>query len=192
MWSNSPATDITFAPAPGVEAGSPPAAAMTDEQSSQAFFQETAGPLRAYVISVLGSATTADDIVQDAFLRLLRLPAPPADPNHLRALLFRIAGNLITDHWRRQSRRRIADAQVPDRPVAAYDVGLRVDMTRTFQRLRPQQRQLLWLAYVEGADHHEIARALGLRPLSVRVLLFRARRKLAQLIEAGKQPDGER
>ena len=65
-------------------------------------------------------------------------------------------------------------------------------MTRTFQRLRPQQRQLLWLAYVEGADHHEIARALGLRPLSVRVLLFRARRKLAQLIEARKPGDGER
>jgi DNA-directed RNA polymerase specialized sigma24 family protein len=44
---------------------------------------------------------------------------------------------------------------------------------------------------VEGADHHEIARTLGLRPLSVRVLLFRARRKLAQLIGA-KPRDGER
>jgi RNA polymerase sigma-70 factor (ECF subfamily) len=164
---------------------------MTDEEAFHAFFQETAAPLRAYVVGVLGSTTSADDIVQDAFLRLLRLPAPPADQSHLRALLFRTAGNLIADQWRRQRRQGVVDGEVPERLVAPRDIGLRIDMKRTFQRLPPQQRQLLWLAYVEGADHHEIARTLGLRPLSVRVLLFRARRKLAQLIGA-KPRDGER
>lgn len=192
MWSSSRTTDAAFPPASRVEAAGPPAAAMTDEPSFQAFFQETAAPLRAYVARVLGSATAADDIVQEAFLRLLRLSAPPSETDHLRALLFRIAGNLIVDHWRRQRRHRILAEEVPDKPVAPRDVGLRVDMMRTFQRLSPQQRQLLWLAYVEGADHHEIARTLGLRPLSVRVLLFRARRKLAQMIDAGKPREGER
>ncbi len=192
MWSNSRATDVPFPPAVRAEADSAAAPAMRDEQSFQAFFQETAGPLRAYAVSVLGGVTNADDIVQEAFLRLLRQPAPPADPDHLRALLFRIAGNLIVDHWRRQRRLRIAGEEFPESSVAPRDIGLRVDMMRTFQRLSPQQRQLLWLAYVEGADHHEIARTLGLRPLSVRVLLFRARRKLAQMIEAGKPREGER
>jgi RNA polymerase sigma-70 factor (ECF subfamily) len=44
----------------------------------------------------------------------------------------------------------------------------------------------MWLAYVEGADHREIAAALGLRERSVRVLLHRARRKLAALIQRSK------
>lgn len=191
MWLNSRATEIAFVPASRADAVPPSANTMSDEESFHAFFQETAGPLRAYVVGVLGSATGADDIVQDAFLRLLRLPTPPADQSHRRALLFRIAGNLIADHWRGQRRQRVIEGEVPERPVAPRDIGLRVDMRRMFQQLSPQQRQLLWLAYVEGADHHEIARTLGLRPLSVRVLLFRARRKLAQLIGA-KPRDGER
>ena len=45
---------------------------------------------------------------------------------------------------------------------------------------------MLWLAYVEGFDHSEIAAALGISEGSVRVLLFRARRKMATLLtEAG-------
>jgi RNA polymerase sigma-70 factor (ECF subfamily) len=47
-----------------------------------------------------------------------------------------------------------------------------------------QERALLWLAYVEGHQHTEIAEMLGLKSLSVRVLLFRARRKLVNLLEA--------
>ena len=66
------------------------------------------------------------------------------------------------------------------------------DMARVFEQLTPQQRQLMWLAHVEGADHREIAAALGLREGSVRVLLHRTRRKLARLLRAGgRGPDGE-
>jgi len=62
------------------------------------------------------------------------------------------------------------------------DVPLRIDMARVFGQLKAQQRQLMWMAYVEGADHREIAAALNLGERSVRVLLHRARRKLAGLL----------
>jgi RNA polymerase sigma-70 factor (ECF subfamily) len=52
-----------------------------------------------------------------------------------------------------------------------------------FGELKPQQRQMLWLSYVEGSDHREIATALGVREGSVRVLLHRARKKLASLLK---------
>jgi RNA polymerase sigma-70 factor (ECF subfamily) len=59
-------------------------------------------------------------------------------------------------------------------------------MARVFTALRPEQRQLVWLAYVEGASHKEIGAAIGVRERSVRVLLHRAKRKLAALLgEAG-------
>ncbi len=56
-------------------------------------------------------------------------------------------------------------------------------MARVFKLLRLRDRQLLWLAHVEGANYHELAKALGLREGSVRVLLSRARQRLAALIE---------
>jgi RNA polymerase sigma-70 factor (ECF subfamily) len=56
------------------------------------------------------------------------------------------------------------------------------DLMRIFERLKPREQALLWLAYVEGFDHGEIALALQLRENSIRVLLFRARKKFASLL----------
>jgi RNA polymerase sigma-70 factor (ECF subfamily) len=50
------------------------------------------------------------------------------------------------------------------------------------QTLKPRERELLWLAYVEGMDHAEISSATGLNRLSVRTLLFRARNKAKQFL----------
>jgi RNA polymerase sigma-70 factor, ECF subfamily len=160
-----------------------------DEQAFHACYRRTAGPLRNYAARVLGSATYADDIVQESYLRLLRMPSPPEDPGELRALLMRIASNLIVDVWRKHSRESLCGVRLQEdhsrlKPAPTSDDPLRIDMRRLFQRLRPRDRQLLWLAHVEGSTHHEIAQALGLRPWSVRVLLSRARRKLAKLLEA--------
>jgi RNA polymerase sigma-70 factor (ECF subfamily) len=52
--------------------------------------------------------------------------------------------------------------------------------------LKPRERELLWLAYVEGMNHAEVAAATGLRVISVRMLLFRARRKAAELLAPKK------
>jgi RNA polymerase sigma-70 factor (ECF subfamily) len=154
-----------------------------DEACFEAFYRSTAVPLRAYVVRAMGHAAPADDIVQEAYLRVLRTPPPTRDPQQLRAFVFRVASNLMVDHWRRRGRERDASERRLDEPDPVQpDIALRVDMTRTFERLRPQQRQLMWLAYVEGNDHREIAAALGLRERSVRVLLHRARRKLATLL----------
>ena len=193
MAANSWATDARLAQSQAQAEALPPATVTMDEQSFHAFYRRTAAPLRAYVVSVLGRVTPADDIVQEAYLRILRSPPATEDESQLRAFLFRVASNLMTDHWRRQRHERGAgDPRAPEPAVAALDMPLRVDMARTFARLRPQQRQLLWLAYVEGADHREIARALGVRHMSVRVLLYRARRRLAQLLDSSHHGRGER
>ena len=49
-------------------------------------------------------------------------------------------------------------------------------------QMRPRDRQLLWLAHAEGYSHREIAEITGLREGSVRLLLYRARRKIARLL----------
>jgi RNA polymerase sigma-70 factor (ECF subfamily) len=130
----------------------------------------------------MGDAADADDIVQDAFCRLLR-GGPDADEEQRRRYLFRIASNLVVDRWRRHE--RAADAwrrHVP--PPPAFDASGHEDVARTFARLAPRERALLWLAYVEGQSHNEIAEAVRLARDSVKVLLFRARKRLRALLEA--------
>jgi len=156
---------------------------MMDEPSFEAFYRRTAGHLRAYAVRVVGNAATADDIVQEAYLRLLRSPPPTRDEQELRAYLFRVTSNLMADHWRRVRREPpLGDEHVPECGIEGPDIPLRIDMIRTFERLPVQQRQLLWLAYVEGVKHRDIATTLGLRERSVKVLLHRAKRKLARLL----------
>ena len=169
-----------------------PAALMIDEQAFGAFHRRTVDPLRGYVTRVLGNATEADDIVQEAYLRLLRMP--PGAPNHdepqaLRAYLFRIATNLIVDHWRRRRHERgDIDLQAAFPAGPAPNLPLRIDMVRTFEKLRPDERAMMWLAYVEGSSHREIAAALGRRERGIRVALHRTRRKLAHLLKGGQTP----
>ena len=113
----------------------------------------------------------------------------------MRAYLYRIASNLAIDLLRRRGRaaRHVAEeplaADVPAAAPGADTITLRHDMARTFRELTPRHRVLLWLAYVEGSTHAEIARSLGLSPRSVPVLLFRARRHLARLLK-GKGWEG--
>jgi RNA polymerase sigma-70 factor, ECF subfamily len=154
-----------------------------DEHAFHAFYADTARVLRAYVARTLGDASQVDDLVQESYLKLLRMPAAPDDPRELRPLVFRIASHLVADEWRRRRRaKNAAEVHALETNGSSPDMVLRLDMIRVFQQLKPQQRQMMWLAYVEGADHREIATALGLREGRVRVLLHRARRKLASLL----------
>ena len=158
---------------------------LMDEQAFQALYRLAARPLWAYISRALGDRTHADDVLQEAFLRLLRSKPVSTDPGELRAILYRIASNLIVDHARRAKRERVrAEQTVAVDAAADPDAALRMDMERVFRQLRPQERAMMWLAYVEGSDHREIAEAVGVKERSVRVLLFRARKRLAALLHA--------
>ena len=77
-------------------------------------------------------------------------------------------------------------------PTPAFHLDRKLVVRQAFDRLKPRERQLLWLAYVEGSSHQEIAESTGLRSQSVRPLLFRARRKMANLIAKSTAADPER
>lgn len=161
---------------------------MMDEARFEKLYAAQARPLWSYICRIAGSATLADDILQETFLRLLRSSLAETDENAVKAYLYRIATNLVYDHFRRTKRESLW--QLRWRPPASSveeainDSGMESsDMARVFGELKDQERALLWLAYIEGYEHREIAGVLELSATSVRVLLFRARRKLARLLE---------
>jgi len=124
----------------------------------------------------------ADDIVQDAFCRLLRADVEGLNDEELRRYVFRIAGNLMTDRWRKAEREVSWLDRLRGEPQ--FDPGDAPDdaVTQEFNELKPRDRALLWLAYVEEHNHQEIASALGIGRGSVKVLLSRARARLRKLL----------
>ncbi len=127
-------------------------------------------------------AGDADDIVQDAFCRLLRADIGQLGDEDLRRYVFRIAGNLMTDRWRRAERERSWLDRLRHTPPEVASSTPDDSVSREFAELTPRDRALLWLAYVEEHNHQEIASALGLARGSVKVLLSRARARLRKLL----------
>lgn len=160
-----------------------------DEATFEILYDETARPLWSYVYRVSGNAALADDILQETYYRFLRAPRVEMDNAGTKSYLYRIAGNLLRDHWRGK-KRDVLFTETVNQEFASRGGSteiaqstLNLDLERRFEELKPQERALLWLAYVEGNEHKEIARTLGLKEKSIRVLLFRARQKLSGLLQ---------
>lgn len=162
------------------------ATGRSQDEAFLSFYAATARPLWAYLRASCGDRAIADDLLQESYLRILTVDLRHEGESGQRAYLYRIAGNLLRDHWRRERRRPTAAPLADDettldasRDSRASAGDHQMDVQRALAKLAPRDRQLLWLAHVEGASHREVAAALGLGAASVRVLLFRARRRLA-------------
>ena len=154
---------------------------MLTEHAFGEFYTRHARDVWTYVYRVTHDAADADDIVQEAFLRLFQADVPAADDEGLRRYVFRIAGNLIADRWRTRGR---DERHAPQRPARGPAEPRDIDVVRLFSELKPRDRALLWLAYVEGDTHADIASSLRLQRGSVKVLLSRARARLRDRLKA--------
>lgn len=157
-----------------------------NQDAFRLFYSRTNRPLWAYLLRVSGRRDVADDLLQESYCRFLAAELPEMDAAESRSYLFRIATNLLRDRWRR--REAAATVGTTDQSCGD-DPEVRTDVRLAFEQLKHRERQLLWLAYVEGFDHREIAHLTGLRVASVRVLLFRARGELAGMLR--KRPRKE-
>ena len=156
-----------------------------DDQLFETIYNQTARPLWAYVARISGNASAADDILQETYLRYLRSARRPDDVKEAKSYLYKIATNLVYDRFRSLNRWSETEVEETQKPTE-NSVAVELELTQVFSRLKEEERALLWLAYVEGYDHREIARISNLKKLSVKVLLYRARRKLAHLMEGEK------
>jgi RNA polymerase sigma-70 factor, ECF subfamily len=161
---------------------------VVSREAFRVFYDRTSRPLWAYLLRVSGRRDVADDLLQESYCRFLATELPEMDAGESRSYLYKIATNLLHDRWRRRESREAV-------PAAAKchedDPETRTDVRRALNQLKPRERQLLWLAHVEGFEHREIACVMGLKVASIRVLLFRARRELAGILRK-RPPTGRR
>jgi RNA polymerase sigma-70 factor (ECF subfamily) len=154
-----------------------------DEDAFRGFYDRTSRLVWAYLHRLTGDPHAADDLLQDAYYRFLRARVPLESDAHRRHYLFRIATNLANDRFRRV--RPGSEEVLPEADTleaAPQSLEQRLELTQAMGRLNTRERAMIWLAYAHGSSHDEIAETMGLRPSSVKTLLFRARRRLAGLL----------
>lgn len=116
----------------------------------------------------------ATDVVQDCFLRAMRVPQPPDGPDQIRPWLFRIATNLALDTLRRRRRWRFAPLESVTATTNARSTE--VELVRAaLQEIPPDQAVTLALRLHEKMSRAEIARVLGISESAVKARLVRGR-----------------
>jgi RNA polymerase sigma-70 factor (ECF subfamily) len=167
-----------------------------DEDTFRVFYDRTSRPLWGYLSRMTGDPDLADDLLQEAYYRFLRARAVLDDEAHRRNYLFRIATNLVRDGVRRRAVRPVFACEnageLPGDVTLAARTESRADVRGALARLKPRDRELLWLAYAQGSSHQEIGEALGLRTASIKPLLFRARQRLLGVLRGAGYMGGSR
>jgi len=139
-----------------------------------------------------GSDSDADDLAQEAFLRAWR-HLDRYDPTwRFSTWLFTIASRLVVSHQRSISRRRETSlstglfedvAERPEPGASGDGRSRRINIwALAAEHLGEIERTALWLRYAENMPAPEIARALDKSAVNVRVILHRARRRLARCL----------
>lgn len=146
-----------------------------------AVITEHHGRLRRFAAVVAPIELDPDDLLQEAWVRVLRAGRLAADEASVAAYVRRTIVNLASNERRRLGRSRMAVMRL--RPEASSAPSYPSDLAE-LQRLDPPDRASLYLIEVEGWSHREVAELLGCSEGAARVRFTRARKRLRVELEA--------
>ena len=169
------------------------AAARGDREAAARLFDELYPRVFRYAMSRVHIEHEAEDVASETFARALRdLDRFKWRGGGFEAWLFRIASNLVIDHYRRTGREspreeasELADAPTIDDPESRLLQGeMAGELGALVATLSPEQQEVLSLRFAAGLSTEETASAMKKRPNAVRQLQFRAleslRRKMTR------------
>ena len=159
------------------------------------FYRATVAPLRAYLAKLLGDRAEAQDVAQNAFVRI-QPAVNDGRAREPRLLLFATARRLALNEIRRRRNQRLApdgsaslEAALSDAPAVEQIVAARQELVRFEEillRLPPGCRQVFLLRKVEDLTHDEIARRLSISTKTVENHMTRAYRLLREAYTAAE------
>lgn len=146
--------------------------------------------LVAYARRLLGGRSDlAEDVVQEAYLRMIERDPGEGEPRHARSWLFAVVRNIVIDERRRAALTgRPVDDDVPDIMPSTPEIAERREelegTLRAVAGLPPRERRAIILEQA-GVAAPGIARHFGMSANAVHQTLFRARRRLREARAAG-------
>jgi RNA polymerase sigma-70 factor (ECF subfamily) len=160
-----------------------------DRETLVAIYEQHNAELYRYAYRLLGDGALAEDCVSETFSRFLKAVRDGIGPvENVRAYLYRMAHNWVTDHYRRQPLPPLSleadlhgatDAN-PSQLVAGQMERERV--RAALLHLPPDQRQVVELRFVEDWSHEAVAEALGKSVEATRALQHRALNALRRIL----------
>jgi RNA polymerase sigma-70 factor (ECF subfamily) len=159
----------------------------------EALYENHGREIWAVAYARLGDAETATDLMQEAFLKLWKLPQGLAELRNPRGWLVRVVRNLAKDHAKSAFQRN--GTQAPETmlslrsrempPLERLDRDERMEQLRSvLETLAPSDREVLTLRYALDYDASRIAEVLGTTVTAVHMRLSRARQRVADRLAA--------
>ena len=166
-----------------------------DRKALGVIYDDFHQPIYSYIYRRVGDVEVARDLTADVFRRFLQAIHNKTGPNqNLRAWLYRVAHNIVVDHYRlRQNQQHYPLEEniicVGDDPIQAAELNLKTEKVRAaLLCLTPDQQQVVALKFLEGMSNKEVAEITGKPVGAVKSLQHRALASLQrQLVQAGEE-----
>ena len=169
------------------------AAQHGDDAAFAALYDAHAGRVFALCLRLSADSASAEELVQDVFVRLWERLGSFRGESAFTTWLHRLAVNTVLEQGRARHRRRLrvaiaadlagVDLHLTDAEAKAPDPALQLDLETAVARLPAGARAVLVLHDVEGYQHGEIGELLGIAEGTSKAHLFRARRLLRGMLQ---------
>lgn len=159
-----------------------------DQSAFRELYQRQVGRVFALCLRLAADPVRAEELTQDVFVRAWERLGTFRGESAFSTWLHRLAVNTVLGE-RRSERRRLkrvfatADPELGEVSGRDPPPGLALDLDRAIARLPPGARLIFVLHDVEGYQHEEIARLVGVAPGTSKAQLHRARRLLREALE---------
>jgi RNA polymerase sigma-70 factor (ECF subfamily) len=167
-----------------------------EDAAFDALYTRWTPPLQRYLERMVHDRATAEELTQEAWVRVFRARDRYAAEARFSTWLYRIGTNLALNELRRPRRRHghastdsddgptlqlVADGRRADEQLDQQRLGDRV--VAELSHLPDRQRAALWLSAVEGKSYAEVADVLETTEKSVKALVHRGRSALSRAMD---------
>ncbi len=170
------------------------------EKKMEAVMAEFESPLLRYAARILNNPVSAEDVVQNVFIKLFKAwPEGEHPTDKLKPWLYRVTHNEAVDYIRKESRLHdLHEKQAAEDQVVAYagsDKAASVGEKRALvlsllHQLHPREQQIILLRLEEGLSYKEISAVTGRSEGNVGNVMHHAVKKLSEKIRNGS-PSGK-
>lgn len=157
-----------------------------NERAFEELYKRLANSAFGYFLRRTSSSQEAEDLTQALFMRIYSALSSYSETEvPFKAWFFRVARNILIDHYRVVSKKRANEIPLDDNFEQKVELSIaeKLDLEKALKALPEKYQDVLHLTFYEELSGKEIAYTLGISENNVRILKFRALKALSKLLK---------